>query len=376
MKKNIQNRVVKNNAWKDRYEKEENTKMLLITIVLLFVIALLVIFFQVNVWEDALLMDRVITMAVTITTNLVFFSLLSLYLYISNKWKGKLCRFKKFFFGMMSFLVALISFPIFIIDKFLYKIAILLKVGEIYKNLSYVLVKSALLLICYAICVGYKTIYSLNFIEYTVTVLIIFLLYFLIIKLIEPIFIFRINNERYLYRTESKAIQTYVANLMIMFCSVASMFNTGEESTVDQWVYIIMPVIIFFSINQIILVAFNRKVEKNRFLNQIYDELIIVKDIAIPSIEDTSCMKVRIRLSVEWYTIETQINFHIGNIQFFWGKDKKTKLLNTMLIDLKELLLIEYCLYKDNEIEKKEINKLNENIEKNINNITFYLLNY
>ena len=117
-----------------------------------------------------------------------------------------------------------------------------------------------------------------------------------------------------------------------------------------------MPIIIFAGIEQIILCVKQNKSKRIVFIQNLYEELVILHDIAFPQINNFSCMKIRIKISIKPYEIETYKN------HFFSKNKKKDKIIIETLNSCKCMMEKEYNTYLDEEKQNFE-KDLFENID-------------
>lgn len=276
---------------------------------------------------------------------------------IENKKKK---TFLKFSIIITILLLFGMSFPVLIFIFIIDKISVLLGIQIFTRNIHIILLDLLIYIFAYFSCVGNYEIYKLNIVEYFCFVTFIWIVAIGLHKIIYKINKFFSFREKYEYLYKSRSALLYIINILTIFSGVCglyiSKYNDGEFSSVI--IFYIMPVIIFTGIEQINLYGNQNKSERTRFIQNLYDELIILHDIVILQITNFSCMKIRIKISIKPYAIETYKNY------FFSKKKKKDKIVIETLDSCKCMIEKEYDVYLEEEKQNFE-----KDLSKNIDNL-------
>ena len=307
-----------------------------------------------------ILIPFIYLMVITFSTLIIIF-LESLYYCPNNNLENiKKKTFLKFSIYYILLLFFGVSFPVLIFIFTIDKISKLLRIQIFTRNIHIILLDLFIYIFAYWSCVGNYQFYKLNIITYLCLVS---LIYFIAYGLRQMIY--KINNffsfkEKYEYLYKSRSALVYIINILTIFCGVSglyiSKYNDGDFSA--NIVFYIMPIIIFSGIEQIILYIKQNKNEKIKFIQNLYEELVILYDIAFPQITNFSCIKIKIKISINPYVIENYKNY------FFSENKKKDKIIIKVLDTCKCMLEKEYDTY----LEEEKLNFENE-LSKNIDNL-------
>lgn len=251
------------------------------------------------------------------------------------------------------------SFPVLFIVFLVNKISSILGIQIFTKNIHIILLDLIIYAIAYLSCVNNYKIYELNIIEYLCMISIIYLLTYILRKTIYKFNYVISYREKYEYLYKSRSVLMYIIIILTIFSSVAglyiSKYNNGEFSAVI--IYYIMPIIIFAGLEQIVLCIKQDTGEQIKFIQNLYEELIILHDIAYRQITDFSCIKIKINILITPYMIENYKNY-------FFSKNKRNdKVIFDALDKCAYMLKKEYAVYFEN--ERSEFEKdLTENIDR------------
>ena len=231
-------------------------------------------------------------------------------------------------------------FPIIVIASISDKISVLLGIQILTKNIHIILLDLLIYIIAYLSCLGYK-IHESNIFEYIFTIWVIYSISYFLRKKIFYLNTFISFREMYEYFYKSRSVMMYIINILTIFCSVAglyiSKYNNDEFSSII--IYNIMPIIIFTGLEQIIIYIKQNKNEKTKFIQNMYEELLILNDIAYNQISNYSCMKINIKISTSPYVIENYKN------HFFSYEKKKDRMIIEILDKCEYMLKKEYKIY-------------------------------
>lgn len=230
--------------------------------------------------------------------------------------------------------------------------------GEVFvDNSDRVIFNASIYLIVLFICMNNRFIRTFGFLVYFMCIGSIYLISYLIRKLINKIIRFTSYQNKYNYVYKSRRFQQYFINILTTTSGVLGLLVSGFDD-ITEATYTIMPLIIFSGLEQISSLASQRINEKYTFLTNLYEELIILKNVAILQIKDYTCIKIRIKLSITPYTIENYKNY------FFMNKKitSKDKSIIDTLSRCQSMLLKEYNVYKSVQKDDFEVD-LNNNIE-------------
>lgn len=292
-----------------------------------------------------ILIPFVYLMVITFTTlSIIIFD--CLYYSPKNNIENKKKKtFLKFSFIITILLFFVISSPVLIFIYTIDKISELLGIQIFTRNIHIILLDLLIYIFAYLSCVGNYEIYELNIVEYFCFVFIIWIITYNLRKLIYKINKFFSFREKYEYLYKSRSALVYIINILTIFSSVCglyiSKYNDGEFSSVI--IFYIMPIIIFAGIEQIILYIKQNKSERTRFIQNLYEELVILYDIALPQITSFECIKIRIKISIKSYTIESYKNYYFSN------NKKKDKIIIETLDACKYMIGKEYNTYLEKE---------------------------
>lgn len=297
-------------------------------------------------------------MAITFTTLLII-----IFWYLFYNSKNNIENRKKKIFLKYSVIITILLFfgitsPVLVFIFTVDKISELLGIQIFTRNIHIILLDLLIYIFAYLSSVGNYGIYELNLIKYFCFVSFIWIITYILRKTIYKINIFFSFREKYEYLYKSRSALIYIINILTIFSSVCglyiSKYNDGEFSAVI--IFYIMPIIIFAGIEQIILCVKQNKSKRIVFIQNLYEELVILHDIAFPQINNFSCMKIRIKISIKPYEIETYKN------HFFSKNKKKDKIIIETLNSCKCMMEKEYNTYLDEEKQNFE-KDLFENID-------------
>lgn len=295
--------------------------------------------------------------------------ILSVYLYDNppKKIKSYLITRKLFKIAIvLSVSLFFISFsPVLLFFGILNIIASILNIEIFARNIHIILIDISLYIIAYLICIFS---YQADILQYMSLILIMCLIVYKLRDFIYKKTKFISYQEKYDYLYNSKRALIYIVNVFTIFSSIAGLYFSKTA------IYYILPIIIFSGIEQIFLAAKQKVNEKQKFVSELYEELVILHSIAYQQIKDFSCIKIKIKLSVAPYMIENYKNyFQYGNSKYKFIKlkiksNKKEEFLINVLDDCKTMLLKEYEVYRN---EEKII--FEQDLFNNIENLARYL---
>lgn len=284
-------------------------------------------------------------MAIIFTTLLI---IIFEYLYYNpknNVENKKKKTFLKFSFLITIFLFFVMSSPVLILIFCVDKISRLLGIQIFTRNIHVVLLESFIYVFAYVLCIENNQIYKFNIITYLSFVSFIWFIAYGLRKLIYKIINFFSYREKYEYLYKSRSALIYIINILSIFSSVCglyiSKYNNAEITSVV--IFYIMPIIIFSGLEQIFLYNKQNKNERIELIQNLYEELVVIHDIVLPQIADFSCIKIRIKLSIKSYAIETYKNY------FFSQNKKDNRIIIEILDACKDMLEKEYCTYNKQE---------------------------
>lgn len=363
MAKNISviNKIKKFNNDLDREygsgkSNKKDTTIGILIFVCLFIYSTFMAFNNLN--KLFILIAFVYLMAISFSALMILF-LGWLYYSPSNNIENK----KKKTFLKISFIFSISLFfglflPVLILKFAIDKISKLLGIQMFTRNIQVIILDLLVYILAYLSCVGISSIYEHNIIEYLCIIFIIYFITFYLRKVIFKINYFISFREKYEYLYKSRTALICIIYILTMLSSVSglyiSKYNNGEFSAVI--IFYIMPIIIFSGLEQIVLFIKQVNSKQKRFIQELYEELVILHDIAYPQITNFSCIKIKINISIKPYVIENYKNY-------FFSK-KKDKIIIETLNTCKYMIQKEYNIY----IEKEKQNFEND-LFKNIDNL-------
>lgn len=273
------------------------------------------------------------------------------------------------FFAMIC-VVMIVFCPIYFI---LNKIGEKFHIENTCRNIIAMILKIYMFLVAYIACF-YPEFHNFDFIPYIVIIFVIYYFYSVISKLLEKGLIY-MHFERYLFVCENKQIMSYFVVVLAIVTGVAGLYISKDSENLTGFIYIIMPLIAFMGCEQIRLIPSRKKEKENKFIKDLFEELLILYEVAMPqvSFNTYSSIKIRIRLSVEPYVIKTQK----GYLLYLSGKkNKKKELIISILDSTVKLLNNEYNIYLDTEDNKSEMNRLNGDVQSIMVQIAKYLYKF
>ena len=164
---------------------------------------------------------------------------------------------------------------------------------------------------------------------------------------------FKNYQEKYLYFYESKNILLFFNSALSMIASIIGIYASNNYMK-----YIFSSLIFFIFFDQIIRLSTPYKNEKQKFLVKIYEELVALKNIAVPQIKDYSNIKIRINLSINMSSIECYKNYFFENKEIGYQE----QCIIDALDNCKSMLSNVYNVYKSKDKASFE-HDLNYNIE-------------
>jgi len=290
-----------------------------------------------------ILIPFIYLMVITFTTLLIIIFECLYYSPKNNIENKKKKIFLKNLFRSTFLLFCVITSPVLISISIFDKISELLGIQIFTRNIHIILLDLLVYIFAYLSCVGNYGIYELNLMKYFYFVSFVWIITYILRKTIYKINKFFSFREKYEYLYKSRSALIYIINILTIFSSVCglyiSKYNDGKFSSVI--IFYIMPIIIFAGIEQIILCVKQNKSKRILFIKNLYEELVILHDIAFPQIINFSCMKIRIKISIRPYEIETYKS------HFFSNKKKKDKIIIETLNSCKRMMEKEYNTYLD-----------------------------
>lgn len=281
----------------------------------------------------------------TITILLMFVSLM-IFDSPQNLKHQKRKTFLKIFVMFSMFLFFAITLPILIVFYIFNFIIYLLGIEIFVRNIRVVILNTTLYIIGLLLCMVNQKIKTYGFFTYIFIVIVIYMIFAFIRNLVEIKSRYKSYQEKYNYLYKAKKVSLYIINIITMLTGVAGFYISQiAEDFSGILIYIIMPTIIFSCMDQIHNLKYQNMDEKKKFITNLYEELVILKDIVIPQIRDFSGIKIRIKLSIKPWEIENYKNYFLEN-KLIKTKDKF--ILDT-LDNCKSMLLKEYNVSDDNE---------------------------
>lgn len=359
---NIINKIKKFNSDLDReYGSGKNNKkdtIIGFTVFLcVFIYSTFMVFNSLN--KLFILLSFIYSMAITFSALMI---IILGYLYYNPKNNIKNKKKKTFlkiiliiafllFFGMSS--------PVLIFVFAVDKISMLFGIQIFIRNIHIIILDLLIYIFAYLSCVGNYQIYELNIIKYLLFISVIYFITYKIRKTIYIINSFISYREKYEYLYKSQSALIYIINILAIFSGVAglyiSKFNNGEFSVAI--IYYIMPIIIFGGLEQITLHTKQNKSERIKFIQNLYEDLIILYDISYSQITNFSCIKIKIKIKITPYIIENYKEY------YFSKRKRKDKMFIEALDECKRMLIKDYAVYLED--EKKNFEKdLVENIDR------------
>lgn len=281
------------------------------------------------------------------------------YFFRKKKHADRYKKVKYFFMYVAIFLFLLVASPFIILYFVLMNIGAYFGIESVCENFLAVLMDIAVycsvILACFY---DVERIASYSFIRYLVFLLVMWGLIFGLSMLIDKIYVFGDYEKRYSYKNEIKYLKVYLVNAITVFAGIAGLYISKHGEEVELLIYTIMPLIFFMGAEQMRLVQSKRKAEQTRFLRNLYEENIILRDIALPAIKSYTNMKIRIKFSIEPYTIECQqgyllplIRRDFWDIILFWSKKRKKnrEVVHEAFEMIRRMLLKEYKVYDEQE---------------------------
>lgn len=281
----------------------------------------------------------------------------------STKNSNKNEKIKKRFLIWSTFLF-FISLALLIIILYLFNFIIqLFKIEILVKNIG----KATLNLLIYFIAlisciILFEEINDMNIIYYILLILIIYFASLFVRFIIDKKTKYRSYQEKYEYLYFTRKLTNYFIVSFTIVSAVAGLLtSTPNENS------IIITLIIFAGCDQMIMLRHQNVGDKNKTIKQLYDELIVVKDIAYPQIKNFTCIKIKIKVSITPWIIRNHVNYlKYENNSYQMLKFKKRKSSKDFLISTLEgcekMLSKEYLVYLD--IEKIELeNELLSKVE-------------
>lgn len=254
--------------------------------------------------------------------------------------------------------------PIIFVISIVNRLGIRFNKKAVAKNFVALILELILYLVGYAYCLNLSLNYELvnfNFILYIGYQIVIFVVIYIIRKLIRRYFIEDSNLQRYLYNKEIEKIYTYCSIILSVIVGII-----GESSDIS-YRYFIIPFIVFSGMEQIIILPKkNRKDYFVEYINSILDELLILQDYLVTVIEDYSCMNIKLRLDYISYMPDILFQKRKRTDRFYVNKLKRIqdlkKTLHNTSIMLDKITKRKYCCF-DEDI-KMQINKdIDETLE-------------
>ncbi|MGN0027149.1 MAG: hypothetical protein ACI33I_09140 [Clostridium sp.] len=293
------------------------------------------------------------------------------YLYMkqknSHKQKMVKCIYAIFTVALFFFITSPLLIVLWIARYVGIQLGSYFRMEHIFKYILAVMLSSTIYLIEFMICIfNWSTMLTYNFLEYILFVLVVHIIGRFIRWIIEKIYVNGNFGEKYAYKHEIRILQLQVINTMTLLTGVGGLFLSHMGNEWSSMVYIMMPWVIFSGFEQMALVSSKRTEEERVFIKMLYEEMLLLKDVAVPQIKSYSSLKIRVKLSVDAYIIEYQKNYIIS---FKRLSVKKQKLVENTLNSMKVFLLDEYSVYED-----KEVARFLADVNFNINNLAECLL--
>lgn len=231
------------------------------------------------------------------------------------------------------------------------------------RNVHIIFLDLFLYIIAYLFCIVTYAIYKLDVIVYIFMILIVCKILYWLRNFIYKKSKFISYREKYYYFYKSKNTLAYIVNTLTVLSSIAGLYFAKNT------IFYILPIIIFSGIEQVNLMSIQNLSNKQKFVVELYEELVFLNDISYKQIKNFSNIKIKIKLSITPYMIANYKEyFETGELNYKYIKlkkkcNKKNRFLFDVLDNCKTMLLKEYEVYKSEEKESFE-NDLFNNIEK------------
>lgn len=312
-------------------------------------------------------------MLVVIAISCFFF--IASYFFYSKKFGNSLRGWRFFVMYCCLILLVIAVSPVFMLLLIGQWIGSYFRIESVCKNFFVIQLDVVIYILGFIFCLTNSKILSMNFFWYNITIGIIYFLCYLLTIIIEKVFVLGSFYDKYSFRVETKSLLIYITSIVIMLSSVGGLFISKLDNSI-QISYLLMPLIIFSGISQVLTITSKREKEKNRFLNSLYEELVILYEVAIPQLDEKyfDYISIKIRLSLQPYVIEAHEKYlkSIPYIETNKSKKKRQLMLERMFEQIKKMLQDEYKIYKDRE----EIQRLQNDVWNSINCLAQYLLKY
>lgn len=213
----------------------------------------------------------------------------------------------------------------------------------------------------------------MNFIQYISFVGFIYLISFEVRNIIDKKAIYDSYQDKYEYLYITRKITHYFVIFLTVLSGVGGLYiSKSNNEFMATNIYLVMPLVIFAGCDQVVLISRQYKSDKHKFLLKLYNELIIIKNIAYPQIKYFSCTKIKIKITITPWAINNYINYlHFQNcksqkMKFNRKKNSKIQFANNTLNQCENMLSREYAVYLDEEkiVFEQELSSNIENLAK------------
>ena len=323
----------------------------------------LIYFFSMAVMNENI--DRIFYTYLSVILLEFFLMIISFTLYENPK--NKKVRDFKFFLLKTFVIVTILSFiitisPVLLIFLVLNIIVSYFNIEIFARNIHIIFLDLFLYVIAYIFCIVTYKIYQLDVVVYILMILLACKFLYWLRNFIYKKSKFISYQEKYDYFYKSKNALGYIVNYLTVISSIAGLYFAKNT------IFYILPIIIFSGIEQIKLISIQNLNSKQKFVVELFEELLFLKNISYNQIKDFSNIKIRLKLSITPYMIENYKSyFQLGEIDYKYIKlkrkyNKKDIFLFDVLDNCKSMFLNEYEVYRS---EEKEIfeKELTNNIE-------------